>query len=96
MLGGRLEILAYSQQVAIDLSELLHRPQQLLGGLTESDHETGLRDQAGIQFFGLAQKPQRAQEVCLGPHLRVKARNGLYVVIDDVGVGVPCPAPSAE
>jgi hypothetical protein len=68
-------------EVAIDVEQLVHL-------LAEADHDSGLGDDGGVEFLRKLEQAQGALVARSGAHGAIEARDGLGVVVEDLGVGV--------
>jgi len=69
-----------SGQVVKDLKELA-------GLFAQANHDAGLGNARGVEFFCVAEKLKRAFVARAGADNAIEARNGLRVVVEDLGAG---------
>ncbi len=96
--GGRLEVLAHGQQVAVGVPEVAHGLGHLVGALAHPEDEVRLGDALRAEAAGDAQHVERPVVAERRPDPRVQPAHRLQVVGEHVGFGlhdrgdVPFPA----
>ncbi len=85
MLGRGLKILAHGQEIDVCGAHVVHHLMHFQPLLAQTQHDAGLGEDGGIKPLDRLQQPQRGIVARARTDCRVKARNGLQIVIIDVG-----------
>ena len=88
VLGRGPQVLADGQQVAVDGAQVSHGLDNLMPLLAQADHHPGLGHGVRGYLLCLGQHLQRPAVAALWTHGVKHPLNGLYVVVEDVRLGV--------
>ena len=69
MFAGRLQILADCNEVDIGGAHIIHHLHDIAARLTQSDHNAGFGEHAGIKFLDALQQPQRMEITRAGANI---------------------------